>query len=129
MLALPPRIEIPFDEEQKYWSEILDMCHAPTKSKGLTVRIKQPILRGGNIKPGKKGVVRPFNPVDYKNLYKEYCRALHWGSKHYPLPDMTCVYDFFMDSEKGGLTYIHIHIAKSEFEFMNNQLSLFEQAV
>lgn len=126
MLALPPQREFNFTDVEKYWSEIISMCKCPAKYKGFAVRIIKPIDMGnGNSIPiGRTGIVRPFNPLDFKHLEKEYTDELHiWRNK---LPNLTYVYDFFVELKEGGLSLTHVHISRNHFEFLNNQLSIFD---
>lgn len=128
MNALPPSRNMDLEIENRYWSDILKMCTQPTASLGKKVRIvwENPLYHSPCA--GLTGVVRPFNPVDFKNLSKRYNDAFIWMDLFQEkLPNMSAVYDFFPYQEKDGakvLATAHYHIERKQFVLIDSQLSI-----
>lgn len=121
-LTMPRPLDIDFDQYKVWSEEVLSMCYNPTKKGGFEVELVRHV---GGLKPGLRGIARPFNGLDIARNQEIYKKELDY--KIMGLPDLTHSFDFFPYSWKDGVKYIsmfHSHISQFDFKFTNYQFKL-----
>lgn len=125
-MADPAKLD--WKKSREYWSEILDMCHSPSRKYDEVVLIRD-IGEPGYVK-GSRGIARPFNPVDIYNLQEDYYYVMESGSKcRCRLRNMSEAFEFFPIVNKDGrkvVSMFHTSITRFDFKVVKRKNAQFE---